>query len=103
MRLQSPNFADQIQASLLIPALILPSLILRTVMDIAAEVLQYYNTNASYSTIVNIQWASLFIYCFATIAVFLGVAVIALQRPFVELVRKNSRDQENGSGHGPAH
>ena len=88
-----------IQTSLLIPALILQSLTLCTVMDIVTEVLQYYNTKVSFNTIINIMWANLFICCFATMAVFLGVVVIALQRPFVGLVRKNSMDK----GFRPCH
>jgi hypothetical protein len=61
-------------------------------MDLVAEIVQSYNTAASYKTIINFQWASSFIYCFTTLAVFLGIAVVAMQRPYRGLVRKNSRE-----------
>jgi hypothetical protein len=68
-------------------------------MDLVAEVIFYFNTSSTVTTIVNFHWADSFIYCFTTMAIFVGVAVVAMQRPYSTVVTKNSRD---GSGNGVA-
>jgi hypothetical protein len=81
-------------------AIIVPSLALRTLMDLVSDILSYFNTTATLSALINFDWATSFIYCFTTMAVFLGVAVIAMQRLHIEVAGKNSKD--NGSGNDTA-
>jgi hypothetical protein len=61
-------------------------------MDLVAEVISYFNTSATVTTINNFDWAASFIYCFTTMAIFVGVAVVAMQMPYRGMVRKNSGD-----------
>jgi hypothetical protein len=61
-------------------------------MDLVSEAISCFNTTLTYTTIINFDWATSFIYCFTTMAVFLGAAVIAMQRPYREIMRKNSKD-----------
>jgi hypothetical protein len=67
-------------------------------MDLVAEVISYFNTSATFMTIIDFDWADSFIYCFTTMAIFLGVAVVAMQKPCRKMVRKNSTD--NGFRNG---
>jgi hypothetical protein len=65
-------------------------------MDLVFEVIFNYPTAVDFATIMNFNWATGFIYCFTTMAAFVGVAIIAMQRPSGGMVRKNSRDQVDG-------
>jgi hypothetical protein len=67
-------------------------------MDIIFAIIPTYNIPISYADAVNLELAANFIYAFTNMAIFLGVAVIAVQRPPREFVRKNPRDHgENGA------
>jgi hypothetical protein len=82
---------------MLLPFLIVPSLILRAVIEVLKEVVPTYLTPDSSTDAINLEWASAFLYCFTNMAAFVGVAVIAMQMPLSESLRKNSRDyRENG-------
>lgn len=77
----------------------MPSLILRTVTEVIKEVVPTYDAPYSSTDVINLGWASEFLYCFANIAVFLGVAVIAMQMPPSKSLGKNPRDYgENDVG-----
>jgi hypothetical protein len=80
-----------------------PSLILRTVTEATMGVVPTYDTPYSSTDVINLEWASEFLYCFTNILVFLGVAVIAMQRPPSKSLGENPRDHgEKGVGNsGP--
>jgi len=61
-------------------------------MDLVAEVISYFNTSATVTTINNFDWAASFVYCFTTMAIFVGVAIVALQKPDHGMLRKNLKD-----------
>lgn len=86
------------QVSILLVAVIVPSLILRILMGLVAKVISYFNISSTIMTIIDFDWVDSFIYCFTTMVIFLTVAVVAMQRPYSEMVRKNSRDKGAGNG-----
>jgi hypothetical protein len=61
-------------------------------MDILVGVISTYNIDISFTDADNLFSAAEFIHCFTAMAAFLGVAVIALQRPPSESLKKNQRD-----------
>jgi hypothetical protein len=65
-------------------------------MEVFMEVVPTYDTPYSSTDVTNLEWASEFLYCFTTIVVFLGVAVIAMQRPPSKSLGKNPRDDGEG-------
>jgi hypothetical protein len=90
------------QISALLSFLIVPLLILTTLLDLAAEVAFAYflsdMVTTTYNAISGLERASAFINCFMNMAVFVGVAVVAMQRPSGGVVLKNSIDRETGGG-----
>jgi hypothetical protein len=61
-------------------------------MEIIFAIIPTYNIHISSTDAENLELAAAFIYCFTNMAAFLGVAVIAMQTPSRELMRKNPRD-----------
>jgi hypothetical protein len=76
---------------MLLPFVIMPSLLVRTIMDLLIDIIIVYSASISDQDAYNIRWVSIYLYPILTMAISLAVAVIAMQKPIVDLSRKNGR------------
>jgi hypothetical protein len=66
---------------------VIPAILLRILLDLVSDSVYYSSYYGdgyyiySYSTIVDLNWADLYVYSLATIVIFLGLASIAICRP----------------------